>query len=136
MFIKEVKIRVRYGETDRMGYCYYGNYANYFEVARVEALRELGLSYKELEDSGVLLPVMDFNVVYHGPAYYDDVLVVKCMITEMPGVRIKFEYEVLNEKIELLTKGTTTLVFVNAETRKPCQPPAMFQEKLSGYFNN
>src|SRR6185503_5026559 len=100
MFISEVKIRVRYGETDRMGYAYYGNYAEYFEVARVESLRELGMNYKDLEDSGIILPVYTFNVKYMKPAFYDDLLTIKCFIKELPKTRLLFHYETYNEKGE------------------------------------
>ncbi len=82
MFVTETQMRVRYAETDRMGYAYYGNYATYFEVARVEALRELGMSYRELEDSGILLPVRDLHIKYHKPAYYDDLLTIKTSIAK------------------------------------------------------
>src|SRR5258706_4877260 len=103
MFVTEVKIRVRYGETDRMGYVYYGNYAQYFEVARVEALRSLGFSYRTLEDEGIILPVLNYSVKYIRPAFYDDELTIKVVIKEMPMARIRFDYEVYNEKKELIT---------------------------------
>ena len=116
MFSSEVKIRVRYGETDRMGYVYYGNYAEYFEVARVEALRELGLNYKDVEDSGIMLPVYTFNIKYFKPAFYDDLLTIKTTIKEIPQARITFEYETYNEKKELLNKGETVLVFIDIKS--------------------
>ena len=134
MFSSEVKIRVRYGETDRMGYVYYGNYAEYFEVARVEALRELGLNYKEVENSGVLLPVYTFNIKYLKPAFYDDLLTIKTTIKEIPQTRIAFEYETYNEKKELLNKGETVLVFIDAKLNKPRSAPDNFIEKLKHYF--
>ncbi|HRU61004.1 MAG TPA: thioesterase family protein, partial [Bacteroidia bacterium] len=90
MYQHETRFRVRYGETDRMGYVYYGNYATYYEVGRVEALRSLGFSYRSLEDSGVLLPVSDFSVRYRKPAYYDDLLVLTTYITALAGVRLHF----------------------------------------------
>ncbi len=93
MYQSNVNIRVRYAETDQMGYCYYGNYAMYYEVARVETLREIGVSYKELENQGILLPVLDFNIKYLKPAYYDDQLTICCKIPILPSVKIKFEYE-------------------------------------------
>src|SRR5690349_8277438 len=120
MYITEVRIRVRYGETDRMGYVYYGNYAEYFEVARVEALRNLGFSYRKLEDEGILLPVLNYSVKFIKPAYYDDQLNIKVTIKEMPMARIRFDYEVYNEKDELTTIADTTLVFINRNTNKPC----------------
>src|ERR1700741_695815 len=98
MLQKETKLRVRYGETDRMGYVYYGNYAEYYEVGRVETLRELGFSYKEMEDKGVMLPVVDFSISYKKPAFYDDEIRIVTSIKEMPGVRITFHYECYNQQ--------------------------------------
>lgn len=134
MFVSEVKIRVRYGETDRMGYVYYGNYAEYFEVGRVEALRKLGLNYKDVEDSGIMLPVYTFSIKYFKPAFYDDLLTIKTTIKEIPQARITFEYEIYNEKKELLNKGETVLVFIDIKTNKPRSAPESFIEKLKKYF--
>lgn len=136
MYISEVAIRVRYAETDKMGFVYYGNYAQYYEVGRVEALRNLGISYKSVEESGVLLPVFTFSIKYFKPAYYDDLLTIKTMIKEIPKARINFEYETYNEKEELLNKGETTLVFIDAKTNKPCAAPDIFIEKLSKYIKD
>ncbi|MEY4594479.1 MAG: hypothetical protein RIQ47_889 [Bacteroidota bacterium] len=134
MYKTETKIRVRYAETDRMGYVYYGNYATYFEVARVEALRELGFSYRSLEDSGILLPVLDFTIRYRRPAYYDDELTIRTTIPELPGARIKFDYEVLNPAGEVITVASTTLVFINKETGKPTVIPNNILEAWRKYF--
>lgn len=134
MFISEVSLRVRYGETDRMGYVYYGNYAQYYEVGRVEALRKLGWNYKDMEDSGILLPVHSMSVRYFKPAYYDDLLTVKTIIREMPGVRIRFEYEIYNQKDEKINEGEATLVFISADTKKPCPAPPEFIEALKVYI--
>jgi acyl-CoA thioester hydrolase len=136
MFTSEVKLRVRYGETDRMGYVYYGNYAEYFEVGRVEALRELGLNYKDVEDSGIMLPVYTFSIKYFKPAYYDDLLTIKTSIKEIPKARIIFEYEIYNEKKELLNKGETVLVFIDMKTNKPRSAPDNFIEKLKKHFTS
>jgi len=130
MLIADIKIRVRYAETDKMGYVYYGNYATYFEVARVEMLRNIGLSYKELEDSGILLPVSNFQVKYILPAYYDDLLTIRTYIKTKPGVRLVFEYETLNEKNELLNTAIVTLVFISVKTGKPIQAPEYFMNVL------
>ncbi len=135
MFVSEIQIRVRYGETDRMGFVYYGNYATYFEVARVEALRKLGVNYKDMEDGGVSLPVLDFKIKYIKPAFYDELLTIKIQICEMPGVRIKFNYETFNEEGTLLNIAETTLVFVNTSTVKPCPAPEFVLEKIAPYFN-
>jgi acyl-CoA thioester hydrolase len=134
MYINETTVRVRYGESDRMGYAYYGNYPFYYEVGRTEMLRTLGLSYKEMEDSGIILPVINLQSNYLSPAYYDDLLTVKTYLKELPTVRIRFEYEVFNSLGEKLNYGETTLVFSNAVTRKPCRPPQYFMEMVKGYF--
>ena len=134
MFTKETKIRVRYAETDRMGYSYYGNYATYYEVARVEAMREIGMSYKELEDNGVLLPVAEFNIKYKKPAFYDDEITVKVIIKELPKVRFKFYYETINSKGDLLNTGFTELVFVNKNTGRPMQIPDELKTLMNSHF--
>jgi acyl-CoA thioester hydrolase len=119
----EIKLRVRYAETDQMGYCYYGNYAQYLELGRVEALRSLGFRYKDLEDKGIMLPVMEFHIKYLSPAKYDDLLTVKTVITEIAGTRIYFDYEILNEENKQIALATTTLVFVSKETMRPVKAP-------------
>jgi acyl-CoA thioester hydrolase len=134
MYISETTVRVRYAETDRMGYVYYGNYTQYFEVGRVEALRQLGTSYKEMEDSGIMLPVYTCNLKYLKPAFYDDLLIIKTTITELPRVKINFDYEIFNDKNELLTTGSTTLVFIEMNSKKPCPAPAPFMEKIRKFF--
>ncbi|MEY4658293.1 MAG: hypothetical protein RJB36_59 [Bacteroidota bacterium] len=117
------KLRVRYSETDKMGFCYYGNYAQYFEVARVEALRELGIVYKNLEENGILLPVSEFNISYKQAAKYDDILEIKTKITKLEGTRITFQYDVFNEAHIKLNEAETTLVFVDSATMKPIPVP-------------
>lgn len=134
MFSTETKVRVRYSETDRMNYVYYGNYASYLEVARVEALRGLGCSYKEMEDNGFLLPVYEYSIKYHKPAFYDDILTVKTRIPQLPSVRIIFEYEIYNEEFEKISEAHTTLVFILRETSKPCKAPESLLEKLKVFF--
>jgi len=124
------KIRVRYSETDQMGYCYYGNYASYFEVARVEALRQKGISYKELENLGILLPVKKFEITYLQPAKYDDLLEIQTRIIELAGVRIGFSYKTYNDDGQLLNEAYTLLVFVNAQTQKPMPIPEFIFEQL------
>lgn len=134
MYMSELNIRVRYGETDRMGYVYYGNYAEYFEVARVEAMRELGLSYKELEDNGILLPVYTYNITFLKPAHYDDMLLIKTKITKIPQARIEFEYETYNSVQVLINTANTVLVFIDKENNKPLKAPDFFLDKLKSYF--
>ena len=135
MFQSTTKVRVRYAETDQMGYCYYGNYAQYYEVARVEALRSLGISYKNLEEQGYLLPVSDFNIKYILPAFYDEVLSVKCIINELTNFKIKFKYEINNTNGDLLNFGSTTLVFVDKQTKKPVNCPDFLNNKLIKFIH-
>jgi len=130
MFSIKINFRVRYGETDQMGYVYHGNYAQYFEMGRIEWLRELGISYKKMEESGIMLPVLNLNVTYLKPAKYDDFLELTTRLKEIPSARIVFEYELRNEKQELLTTATATLAFVNMETNRPTRPPSYLIEKL------
>jgi acyl-CoA thioester hydrolase len=134
MFVQETKIRVRYGETDQMGYVYYGNYALYYEVGRVEALRTIGFSYKELEARGVMLPVLSLEIKYIRPALYDDLLTVRTTISEVPHTRIRFQHEVFNEQGTLLNKGAVELVFVDAQTMRPAAAPDYFLELMHPYF--
>lgn len=134
MYQSEVNIRVRYAETDQMGYCYYGNYATYYEVARVEALRKLGVNYKEMEDYNYQMPVLDFNIKYIKPAFYDQEITVICKIESLPKVRIKFDYESYNQKKEMINFGSTTLVFINKITKKPVHCPNSLLDKLNQYI--
>ena len=127
-------IRVRYGETDQMGYVYYGNYAQFFEVARVELFRSIGLSYKQLEDSGVMMPVTQLQCYYHHPARYDDQLKIVTTIPQIPdGVRITFIYKIYNDSELLIHEGSTELVFVDMLKNRPCRVPNLLREKLINY---
>lgn len=134
MYRSETSIRVRYGETDQMGYVYYGNYAMYYEVGRVESLRQLGLTYRELEEMGVMMPVLENKSKYLAPAKYDDLLKVVTTIREKPGVKIHFEYEIFNQDGKLINQGETLLVFINMKTNKPCRPPEEMERVLAPYF--
>ena len=134
MFISETQVRVRYAETDQMGYVYYGNYAQYYEVGRVEAMRTLGMSYKTMEESGIMLPVLTYSIKYIKPAFYDEVITLKTSIKSIPAVCIAFDYEAYNEKGDLLNTGETTLVFINRQTSKPCKAPQEFTDKIRKYF--
>ncbi len=134
MIRNETKIRVRYGETDQMGYMYYGNYAEYFEVGRVEWLRSLGVSYKSLEESGIMLPVLNLNIDYIKPARYDDLLTVVTICKKKPLVKIEFDFEIYNENNELLTTGFTRLVFVNMQKNKPTKAPSKLLDEIYQYF--
>ena len=135
MFQSTTKVRVRYAETDQMGYCYYGNYAQFYEVARVEGLRKLGISYKDLENQGYLLPVSDFSVKFILPAFYDEELLVKCTINEIPKFKIKFKYEIHNINGDLINFGSTTLVFVDKKTKKPVNCPNSLYNELLKYIH-
>jgi len=136
MFSFETNIRVRYAETDQMGYVYYGNYATYYEVARVEMLRSLNFSYRELEASGVMMPVLELKCKYIRPARYDDFLTIKVKIEQKPSTRMIFQYEVFNQENTLLNIGETTLVFIDMNTGKVCEMPTVMQELLGKYFDN
>ncbi len=134
MFIFECQIRVRYAETDQMGFVYYGHYATYFEVARVEALRSIGLSYKELENSGLLMPVIENHSKYIRPARYDDLLTIRLYIKELPSLKIKFNYEIFNQEKVLLNLGETVLVFVGKESGKVEFAPEQILDLLKPFF--
>ncbi|AFL84773.1 acyl-CoA thioester hydrolase, YbgC/YbaW family [Belliella baltica DSM 15883] len=134
MFQAETQIRVRYAETDQMGYVYYGNYAMYFEVGRVEALRSAGFSYKKMEEDGIMMPVLEQTTKYLRPGKYDELLTIKTTINEMPGIRIAFEYEVFNEQRELITIGKTILTFLKKDTHRPSRPPQYLLDLLKPYF--
>jgi acyl-CoA thioester hydrolase len=134
MLRSESKIRVRYGETDQMGYVYYGNYPLYYEVARTEMIRELGWTYKKMEENGIAMPVASLNVKYLRPAFYDDLLTIKTVIKKMPEKRMHFEYEVFNEKNELINIGESVLAFVDLKTMKPAFAPDELLEQIKKYF--
>lgn len=134
MITHDTDLRVRYGETDQMGYVYYGDYAEYFEVGRVEALRSLGFPYRRLEEEGVMLPVHDLRITYHKPARYDDLLTIRTIIRTLPSVRIVFDYEVRNESGDLLCEAATTLVFVDRATMRPRRAPDAFLAAMAKHF--
>jgi acyl-CoA thioester hydrolase len=134
MFVNATKIRVRYGETDQMGYMYYGNYAEFYEVGRVEMLRSLGLTYSGMEQSGIMMPVLELYCKYLKPALYDEEITVKVIMNKMPGIRIHFAYELYNQKDELINTGETLLVFINMKTNRPCLPSQEFLDKLKPFF--
>ena len=134
MYQHDVQIRVRYADTDQMGYVYYGNYAAYYEVARVESFRQLGYSYKNLEEAGVMMPVLELTTKYLLPAKYDDLLTVKVAIPEMPRVKIKYAYDIFNEQGDHLNHGETTLAFINMESGRPVRIPQVMKDLLDPYF--
>lgn len=134
MYQSETKIRVRYGETDQMGYVYYGFYAMYYEVARVESLRQLGLTYREIEAMGVIMPVLENKSKYLAPGRYDEELRIVTTLREKPTVRIRFEYEIFNEQNNLIHQGETLLAFVDKLTNRPRRPPAAMEKVLQPFF--
>jgi len=134
MFEYTTKIRVRYGETDQMGYVYYGNYAEFYEVARVEMLRSLGMSYKMMEESGVMMPVVELHCKYLKPALYDQEISIKVIVDEMPRAGMRFKYQLYNEAGDLINTGETLLVFVNMKTNRICFMPKELASKLKPFF--
>ncbi len=131
MRIHEFKVRVRYSETDQMGVVYHGNYAQYFEMGRVEWLRNMGVSYKWMEETGIMLPVVSLTMNYKKPARYDDLITVKTIFKSQTSVKIEFDYEIYNEEEELLTIAHSVLVFVDMKTGRPVVPPDYIKDKIS-----
>lgn len=119
----QIQTRVRYAETDQMGVVYHGNYAQFFEMGRVEWLRNMGISYKFMEENGIMLPVVSLTMNYKKPARYDDLLTIKTIFKKLSSVKIEFDYEIMNESNELLTTGNSILVFVDMKTGRPVMPP-------------
>lgn len=125
-----ISFRVRYGETDQMGVVYHGNYAQYLEMGRVEWLRKLGISYKEMEENGIMLPVINLNIKYLKSAYYDDLIFVKTILKKTPSVRIEFNYIITNEKEEVLVEANTVLAFMNVSKKRPIKCPDFILDRL------
>ena len=134
MIRSETNIRVRYAETDQAGYVYYGNYAQYYEIARVETMRQLGLNYSEMEKNGVIMPVLSMQIKYIKPAFYDDLLKINTIIEEIPETRMLFKYEIFNQNGILINIGETVLTFISKETHRPCRAPAWFIKGLKPHF--
>lgn len=134
MFSHETTYRVRYADTDQMGYVYYGNYARLYEIGRVEALRSLGVEYKSLEASGVLMPVYELTCRYLQPARYDDLLTIRTRIASVPAARIVFDFEIYNQEGQRLNTGQATLVFLKKESNRLTTAPPHLLEKLRGYL--
>lgn len=123
-------LRVRYSEVDQSGFVYNGNYATYYEVGRTASIRAMGLSYKEIEDRGVVMPLIYQNSRFYSPAFYDDLLTVKVMINEMPSARITFYYEIYNEAGKKINTGENALAFIDRDTHRPMRAPDWFVEIL------
>ncbi|HWB24324.1 MAG TPA: thioesterase family protein [Chitinophagaceae bacterium] len=135
MYESTTQVRVRYAETDQMNVVYYGNYAQYFEVGRVESVRQLGYSYKDMEASGVIMPVVDLHIKYLRPATYDDLLTIKTQVRELPvSYHIEFYQEVFNERGKMLTSGKVSLYFLELVSRKRTNIPEELKKRLEPYF--
>ncbi len=136
MITSENVIQVRYDEVDKMGYVYHGNYARYYHISRTELLRKVGISDRELESQNIILPVIEMNIRYLKPVYYDDFITIKTKLLELPETRMKFQHEVINQHNELLNIANSTLVFVDSNTRKPMIVPEIILNKLELYLKN
>lgn len=137
MYTSETSVRVRYGETDQMGVLYYGYYALYYEVGRAEAVRQLGFTYKELEELGIIMPVVELHSQYLRPARYDDLITIKTIVKEMPaGPRMTFHSELYNEAGQLLNKGATTLVFYDPAAKKKTHIHPELKQRLEPFFKS
>ncbi len=130
MYKNTTKIRIRYAETDQMGVVYHGNYAQFFDVGRTEWLRSLGITYKSMEEEGIMLPVISLSVIFKKSAFYDDVLTVTTILKKEPTVKIEFDYEIKNEDNEVICTGNTILAFINAKTKRPIRCPKHIIDKL------
>ena len=136
MYSSDINLRVRYAETDQMNVVYHGNYAQYFEVGRVESLRKIGISYKEIEASGILMPLVELHIRYLRPAHYDDLLTIRTTLKELPSDhRIEFHQEVFNEDQKLLTIGRVVLYFIKSGSKEKTAMPAALFEKLADFFD-
>jgi acyl-CoA thioester hydrolase len=134
MLTSKTEVRIRYAETDQMGYVYYGNYAQFFEIGRVEALRSLGYTYRFMEENGVMMPVAHMDIDYHKPAKYDDLIQISTFIKSMPTVKMVFEHEIHNEAGLLLATGKTILVFVDMSNQKITRSPEFLIQALAPHF--
>lgn len=135
MISSEIKIRVRYGEVDRMGYVYHGNYALYFEEGRTELLRGLGLTYREMEDNGIALPLREMSIRYLKPVLYDEEIIIKTTLVNMSVAKLEFEYLMKNTSGDILSEAKITLVFIDAKTKKITRAPEYFLDLVSPYFD-
>jgi len=136
MLISETQVRVYYEDTDKMGVVYYGVYPRYYEIGRTEMIRELGLSYKEIEDSNILLPARSLNINYLKSAYYDDLLTIRTIVDTIPKVKFLIKTEIYNQQNELINTGEVVLVFFDGKTNKPCRIPEKFREALALHFKS
>jgi acyl-CoA thioester hydrolase len=134
MIVTETKIRVYYEDTDKMGVVYYGNYARYYEIGRTEMIRDLGFTYKQMEELNIMLPAHSLKINYHKPAHYDDLLTVRTIVDQIPKVKFPIKTEIYNEKGELINSGETVLAFFSSVTNKPIAAPNFFTDELARLF--
>jgi len=136
MYSCDISQRIRYGETDQMGYVYYGRYAEFFEIGRTELIRKLGMTYRDLESSGILLPVVRMTVKYNKPAVYDELINIRTTLRSLPTARITFFYEIYSEAGDLINEAECQLVFTDSISRKPVRPPKILMDALKPFFQN
>jgi len=135
MIITETKIRVYYEDTDQMGVVYYGNYARYYEIGRTEMIRDLGFTYRQMEEMNIMLPARSLKINYMKPAHYDDLLIVRTIIDTIPKVKFPIKTEIYNEQGELINSGEVVLVFYNSKTNRPTSAPKFFIDEMTRLFN-
>jgi acyl-CoA thioester hydrolase len=136
MIVTETKVRVYYEDTDQMGVVYYGNYARYYEIGRTEMIRDLGFTYKQMEEMNIMLPARSLKINYLKPAYYDDLLTIRTIVDSIPKVKFPIKTEIYNEKRELINSGEVVLAFFNSVTNKPCAAPKFFTDEITRIFND
>jgi len=127
----DTNIRVCYGDTDKGGVVYHGTYPRYYEVSRTELLRQYGITYREIEERGLVLPVRSLHITYLKPAFYDELLRVRSIIEELPTIRFKIKTEIYNSRNELINQGEVVLVSTNPRTGRAVKPPSWFVDKLT-----
>ena len=134
MIENNTSFKIRYAETDQMGYAHHGNYAQYFEIGRLELLHELGISYKKMEEEGLILPVYSINTRFIQPAKFDDTVRLRTILKEIPTARITFEYEIYNAENKKISTGETVLVFVDTKKNRPIKIPQTLLNKITDKF--
>ncbi len=133
MKFNEFSFRVRYSETDQMGVVYHGNYAQYLELGRVEWLRSMGISYKQMEENGVMLPVISLQISYKKSIKYDDLITIRTILKKKPGVKIEFDFEIFNEDRDLLAEANVVLVFMDMKKNRPIRCPKYLLETIDSH---
>ena len=130
------EVQIRYDEVDKMGYVYHGNYAKYYHISRTELFRKLGFSDKKLEEMNIIMPIIELNIRYIKPIYYDDIITITTFLKQIPSTRMKFYHEVRNSDDELINEANSTAVFVDMETRVPMRVPEFMVNKIKTYFED